>query len=143
LRRSRTRAPRSWTARRRMSRRVCEWAAATITPRVSGRVTTRTRRASLVTGGMRTGPRNASRQRSRHSSRSGSRARDVPPCHDGTSAQRAWHRGWFDDPDRSSGPAKQGVAESPHRAHSLMTPTRKRITTTMTITPTIPIPPLR
>jgi hypothetical protein len=56
LRRSRTRAGRSWTARCPMSRRVSDRAAAAIRPRVSGRVTKRTKRASLVTGGTRSLP---------------------------------------------------------------------------------------
>jgi len=56
LRRSRTRAGRSWKARCPMSRRVSDRAAAAIRPRVSGKVTRRTRRASLVTGGTRSVP---------------------------------------------------------------------------------------
>ena len=124
LRRSRTRAARSWTARLPISRRVSDWAAATIRPRVSGRVTTRTSRASLVTGGMSTGPRSGSRPLSRHWSRSGVRAPDVPSRRDGTSSQRAGHRGWRHGPDRSFPPRdteRRGLASS---AHSLMTPTR-------------------
>src|ERR1035437_4863464 len=39
-----------------MSRRVSEWATATIRPRVSGKVTMRTSRASLVTEDIRTVP---------------------------------------------------------------------------------------
>ena len=56
LRRSRIRAGRSWTARCPMSRRVSDRAAAAIRPRVSGNVTRRTRRPSLLNGGARTGP---------------------------------------------------------------------------------------
>jgi len=36
-----------------------------------------------------------------------------------------------------------GASSGPCLPYSLITPTRKRITSTMTITPTIPIPPLR
>jgi hypothetical protein len=42
-----------------------------------------------------------------------------------------------------SRPAESGRRRLASQAHSLMTPTRKRITSTMMITPTIAMPPLR